>query len=36
MTKAGALSDIAPTLLTMMGLEQPPEMTGKSLISLAN
>ncbi len=28
----GALSDIAPTLLTMMGLEQPIEMTGRSLI----
>ena len=30
----GALSDIAPTLLTMMGLPQPAEMTGRSLISL--
>ena len=28
----GALQDIAPTLLYMMGLEQPPEMTGKPLI----
>jgi len=28
----GALQDIAPTLLTMMGLEQPAEMTGKPLI----
>jgi 2,3-bisphosphoglycerate-independent phosphoglycerate mutase len=28
----GALSDIAPTLLAMMGLPQPVEMTGKSLI----
>jgi 2,3-bisphosphoglycerate-independent phosphoglycerate mutase len=27
----GALSDIAPTLLDMMGLEKPPEMTGRSL-----
>ena len=36
MAKTGALSDIAPTLLTMMGLAQPPEMTGKSLILLAN
>ncbi len=30
---AGALSDIAPTLLMMMGIEQPDEMTGKSLIT---
>jgi len=30
----GALSDIAPTLLAMMGLPQPTEMTGKSLINL--
>ena len=28
----GALRDVAPTLLRMMGLPQPPEMTGKSLI----
>jgi len=28
----GALSDIAPTLLRIMGLPQPPEMTGKPLI----
>ena len=28
----GALRDVAPTLLTMMGLPQPPQMTGKSLI----
>jgi 2,3-bisphosphoglycerate-independent phosphoglycerate mutase len=30
----GALRDVAPTLLAMMGLPQPPEMTGKSLIRL--
>lgn len=29
----GSLCDIAPTLLTMMGLEQPAEMTGNSLLS---
>ena len=29
----GRLCDIAPTLLTMMGLEQPAEMTGQSLVS---
>jgi 2,3-bisphosphoglycerate-independent phosphoglycerate mutase len=28
----GALCDIAPTVLDLLGLEQPPEMTGKSLI----
>ena len=26
------LADVAPTLLAMMGLKQPPEMTGKSLL----
>jgi 2,3-bisphosphoglycerate-independent phosphoglycerate mutase len=30
----GALQDVAPTLLTMMGLPQPGEMTGKPLITL--
>ncbi len=35
LTKTGALSDIAPTLLTMMGLAQPREMTGKSLLELS-
>ncbi|WP_170384467.1 2,3-bisphosphoglycerate-independent phosphoglycerate mutase [Ruegeria atlantica] len=29
----GRLSDLAPTLLQLMGLEQPPEMTGQSLLS---
>lgn len=28
----GRLADLAPTLLELMELEQPPEMTGKSLI----
>jgi 2,3-bisphosphoglycerate-independent phosphoglycerate mutase len=28
----GRLADIAPTALKMMGLEQPAEMTGRSLI----
>ncbi len=31
----GALCDVAPTLLRMMGLPQPPEMTGKPLIEFA-
>jgi 2,3-bisphosphoglycerate-independent phosphoglycerate mutase len=30
----GALQDVAPTLLAMMGLPQPPQMTGKSLIAI--
>jgi 2,3-bisphosphoglycerate-independent phosphoglycerate mutase len=29
----GVLADVAPTLLQMMGIEQPAEMTGESLIS---
>jgi 2,3-bisphosphoglycerate-independent phosphoglycerate mutase len=28
----GALSDVAPTLLTLLGLPQPAEMTGHSLV----
>ncbi len=28
----GSLSDIAPTILTIFGLKQSPEMTGKSLL----
>ncbi len=28
----GILSDVAPTILNLMGLERPPEMTGRSLI----
>jgi 2,3-bisphosphoglycerate-independent phosphoglycerate mutase len=28
----GALSDLAPTLLDMMGVAKPPEMTGHSLL----
>ena len=30
--EGGCLADIAPTLLEIMGLPQPKEMTGKSLI----
>jgi len=29
---SGRLSDIAPTMLALMGLEKPPEMTGNSLL----
>ena len=31
--EGGRLSDIAPTLLAMMGIPQPAEMTGKSLLT---
>ncbi len=31
----GALCDVTPTLLTIMGLKQPSEMTGKSLIKVS-
>ncbi len=30
--KSGRLADVAPTVLALMGLPQPPEMTGRSLI----
>ncbi len=30
--EGGCLADIAPTLIEMMGLQQPAEMTGKSLL----
>jgi 2,3-bisphosphoglycerate-independent phosphoglycerate mutase len=30
--RSGRLADVAPTLLDLMGLRQPPEMTGQSLI----
>ena len=33
MIDGGALQDVAPTLLAMMGLPQPQEMTGKPLIA---
>jgi 2,3-bisphosphoglycerate-independent phosphoglycerate mutase len=32
LASGGRLADIAPTLLDMMGLPKPPEMTGKSLL----
>ena len=31
----GALRDVAPTLLDLLGLPQPPEMTGRSLFDRA-
>ena len=33
--RRGRLSDLAPTLLDLMGLDLPPEMTGKTLIQRA-
>ncbi len=32
MVEDGILADLAPTLLAMLGLEQPSEMTGKNLV----
>jgi 2,3-bisphosphoglycerate-independent phosphoglycerate mutase len=29
----GKLADVAPTMLSLMGVKQPPEMTGKSLLA---
>jgi 2,3-bisphosphoglycerate-independent phosphoglycerate mutase len=33
LSSGGSLADIAPTILDLMGLEQPAEMTGQSLVS---
>ena len=32
--KGGTLSDVAPTMLHLMGVEQPEEMTGKTIMTL--
>ena len=32
LANAGALEDVSPTLLNIMGVKQPEDMTGKSLI----
>ena len=32
--EGGALCDVAPTVLQLMGIEQPSEMTGKSMLKL--
>jgi len=29
----GILADVAPTILELLEIEQPPEMTGKSLLA---
>ncbi len=34
MRSGGTLSDVAPTMLYLMGLAQPDEMTGKSIVTL--
>ena len=31
--EGGILADVAPTVLEVLGIDQPPEMTGKSLIA---
>ena len=31
--EGGCLADIVPTLIEMMGMEQPKEMTGQSLLA---
>jgi 2,3-bisphosphoglycerate-independent phosphoglycerate mutase len=31
--EGGVLADVAPTLLQLLGLEQPPQMTGRSLLT---
>lgn len=36
MEETGALSDIAPTMLYLMGLEIPAQMNGRSLVTLAD
>ncbi len=33
--RGGILADVAPTVLELMGIPQPPEMTGRSLLSRA-
>ena len=36
LTRGGTLSDVAPTLLALMALSQPEEMTGRSLVASAD
>ena len=36
MAKSGSLRDIAPTMLYLLGLPQPEEMTGHSLLKLSD
>ena len=32
LTREGVLADVAPTILELLGLEQPEAMTGRSLL----
>jgi 2,3-bisphosphoglycerate-independent phosphoglycerate mutase len=34
MRNDGVLADVAPTMLTLMGLPIPEEMTGRSIVKL--
>lgn len=34
MVKSGSLKDVAPSLLTLLNMDQPEEMTGQSLVTL--
>ena len=34
LAKTGALEDVAPTMLHLLGLPVPPEMTGHPLVAL--
>ncbi|MEX1033353.1 MAG: 2,3-bisphosphoglycerate-independent phosphoglycerate mutase [Cellvibrionaceae bacterium] len=34
MADGGSLADVAPTMLALLGMDQPPEMTGRSLLVL--
>lgn len=36
MRDGGILSDVAPTMLTLLGLPKPTEMTGRSILTLAS
>jgi len=33
LAEGGELSDLAPTVLALLGIEQPPQMTGRDLIT---
>jgi 2,3-bisphosphoglycerate-independent phosphoglycerate mutase len=35
LAEGGILADVAPTALALLGIEQPAEMTGRSLIAAA-
>jgi len=32
--EGGGLADVAPTMLTLLGMPVPPEMTGRSIVEL--